>query len=334
MNEGLKMNTLQYFKQLRSIVNKASIILRILRDEQFEAERLSGELLRNVHSIEKGLSLRSVRSCFGLLKINEAGTIANRLLDINQDEYKEEVMMFIDSLKAYLDYHKNSNIVDSRLEQVLNLTHELSNRLNISESSESIGGYKFVQLREHTREEYELLSQIIHSRHSIREFSGEPVPIDKILESIDLARYCPSACNRQAFGIHIVFKDMMSIFQNWFDGVGGFSNELDKLLLITAKISSYRADEEMQYIVSSAVLSGYLTLTLEANNIGCCYIQRPVLPTEQWKIISKKLEIPQDEQIICALGIGMKSSSYKIPISNRININRIVSLHDVKHENI
>lgn len=326
------MNTIQYLKQFRSMIKKTNIVLKILKDDQFETDRIRGELLRNVHSIEKGLSLRNVRSCFGLSKINEAGVLAQTLLDINQDNDIEEVKMFVDALLSYLDYHKNANIEDSRLLKVEDLVARLSNRIKLSESSASLGGYQQLSFCEHSDEEFEMLNQMIHSRHSIREFSGAPVPIDKILNAIDLARYCPSACNRQAFRVHVICKDKISIFQNWFDGVGGFADELDKLILITAKISSYRADEEMQYIVSASVLAGYLTLTLEASNIGCCFIQRPVLPTEQWQRISKQLTISQDEQVICALGIGTKTSSYKVPISNRLSLNRIVSVHGMDND--
>ena len=326
------MNTIQYLKQLRSIIRKTSIVLKILKDDQFETDRIRGELLRNVHSIEKGLSLRNVRSCFGLSKINEAGILANRLLDTNIDNDNEEVKMFVDALITYLDYHKNANIEDSRLLQVKELVDVLSKRLNLPNSSASLGGYQQLSFCEHTEEEFEVLNHMIHSRHSIREFSGAPVSIDKILKAIDIARYCPSACNRQAFRVHVICKDKIPIFHNWFDGVGGFADELDKIILITAKISSYRAAEEMQYIVSASVLAGYLTLTLEASNIGCCFIQRPVLPTEQWHSISKQLSIAQDEQVICALGIGTKMNFYKVPISNRIPLNRIVSIHGMDND--
>lgn len=327
------MNTLQYLKQLRSIVLKAAIVLKILKDDKYEADRIRGELLRNIHSIEKGLSLRNVRKCFGLLKIHEAGLLAKKLLDENEDYCQEEVKMFVDALGSYLNYHKSANVEDSRLEQVEALATELSSRLKASKISTPLGGYQELVLYKHSKEEFDELSRMIHSRHSVREFSGEPVAIEKILKAIDLARYCPSACNRQAFGVHIICKDTIPVFQNWFDGVGGFADELDKLLLVTAKISSYRPDEEMQYIVSASVLAGYLTLTLEASNIGCCFIQRPVLPTEQWQRISKQLGISQDEQIICALGIGEKEGSYKVPVSKRVSLERIVTIHSMENEN-
>ena len=321
------MNTIQYFKQFVSTTKKTRKVLKILKDNRFETDRIRGELLRNVHSIEKGLSLRNVRNGFGFLKIKEAGEFANRLLDMKQGVYAEEVRMFIGALAAYLDYHKKVNYRDTRLLEVEELFTKLSNRLTSTDNGLPLGGYQQLDVNEHSQEDFEAFNQLVHSRHSIREFSNEPVPLGKILTAIDLARYCPNACNRQAFGVHVVCKDKISVFQNWFDGVGGFADELDKLLLITAKLSSYRKDEEMQYIVSASVFAGYLTLALEVCNIGCCFIQRPVLPSEQWQNISGQLKISQDEQIVCALGVGMKPKTYKVPISHRISLDRVVTIH-------
>lgn len=45
---------------------------KILSADEYKSRRLEGEIIRNTHSIEKGLSLESVRMGFGYKKIQEA----------------------------------------------------------------------------------------------------------------------------------------------------------------------------------------------------------------------------------------------------------------------
>ena len=69
----------------------------------------------------------------------------------------------------------------------------------------------------------------------------------------------------------------------------------------------------------------YLTLSLEANNIGCCFVQRPVVPDMNWSKIAKSIGACEDEQLICCLGIGNLKEEYTVPVSHRLNYNMIVN---------
>lgn len=62
---------MKYLTKLRFLLNSlknASRIYNILNDRKFKNNRLLGEILRNTHSIEKGLSLENVRLGFGVKK--------------------------------------------------------------------------------------------------------------------------------------------------------------------------------------------------------------------------------------------------------------------------
>ena len=151
--------------------------------------------------------------------------------------------------------------------------------------------------------------------------------MDDLFKAIKLAHHCPSACNRQGYRVHIVSKSNFTVINNWFDGVGGFADELDKVILITGNLSTYRFGETMQYVVSSSVFAAYLTLALESLGIGCCFIQRTLVITDEWKRVRSELHIPEDEQIVCALGIGNLMEEYKVPVSHRLSIDTIVTVH-------
>ena len=137
-----------------------------------------------------------------------------------------------------------------------------------------------------------LIERIIKDRHSIRAFEKTIVSDVDIKAAIELAMHCPSACNRQSYRVHIIDHRDFHILEGWLDGVGGFANDLDKMLLITGKISDYRPSEQLQYIVTPAVFAGYLTITLQVYGIGCCFIQRSLLPNRKFAKLSIKKRHP------------------------------------------
>ena len=321
------MKIINRIKQIIKIAVKSNHVLLLLKNPKFENERISAELVRNVHSIEKGLSLRNIRPCFGYTKIMEASEFANRLIDFDNKNYDESILMFIHALKAYLEYHNEINYIDNKLTIIQRAYEILLEKVKPTFDDNILGGCLLLSAKKYSESDFTALKQLIYDRHSVRQFSKEPVDLYDLFAAIECAGHCPSACNRQGFRVHVVCKDKMDVFNDWFEGVGGFADEIDKMLLITRKISTYRAGEEFQYIVSSAVFAGYLTLTLQAKNIGCCFIQRPVLPDKRWKKVSTELGIPADEQIICALGVGNYLPEYKVPVSHRFCVDKIVTVH-------
>lgn len=305
-------------------------MFNLLNDKQYEQERMFGELLRNVHSIEKGLSLRKIRAGFGYAKISEAYGYALKLTGENSKQYDEAVLMFVSALDMYLQYHESIGYLDERMNSIKEYKETLEKVISHdrSTSTNSMGGYQVVTKSSYSDEEIDVIESLFLNRHSVREFSQTPVEINKVYSAVQLAHHCPSACNRQGYRVHIVTKEKFSVFDKWFDGVGGFADELDKLLLITGDVSAYRFSEDMQYIVSASVFAAYLTLALQTYGIGCCFIQRPVVESKEWVRVRNELNISGDEQIVCALGIGNLLDEYKAPISHRLSLDTIVTIHN------
>ena len=125
---------------------------------------------------------------------------------------------------------------------------------------------------------------------------------------------------------HILTEQNKNLLDDWLSGVGGFAEEVDKYIIITAKISVYRFEEacQFQYVVSPAILAGYLSLSLQSLGIGACLIQRPLVRTGSWIDLSEKLGIAKDEQIVLMIGVGMLKKEYNVPVSNRLDYKTIV----------
>lgn len=301
------------------------LIYRIQNRQDCKMLRIEGEILRNVHSVEKGLCLEDVRMGFGLAKIMEAFSLVEEYINEDGFDYNQTIVtMFADAVDSYLLFHDEHNYSDENVEQIRAKSMILNEKLKLNFCEK--GGFNIIQRCNYTESEKNTFSKIIRNRHSVREFTSSPVDTNLLRNSIEMAMHCPSACNRQGFRVYIVDHTKFDKLQGWFDGVGGFAHKLDKIILITGKLSVYRKEEMYQYAISSTVFASYLTLSLEVNNIGCCFIQRELTPTFTWDRIAQSLNIPKDELTICALGIGNLKETYKVPISNRLSYEEIVKI--------
>ncbi len=310
-------------KYMVRIGQKAGKIYDILSKKEFEADRLEGEIIRNTHSIEKGLSLERVKEGFGYAKMINGFAQIERYQKIKGDYDSEAIRMFADAVKAYLAYHKEIGYEDANTKQIEILYQELVQK-GVQTDGKN-GGVVYVQKQEYTEEERAVLCSLFESRHSVREFAHTDVDREKLNQAISLACRCPSACNRQCYRVHVLSSKHFDQMEGWLEGIGGFAEDVNQFLIITAKLSVYRKSEEMQYVVSTSVFAAYLTMALQAVGIGCCFVQRPFMPTAKWSKVASRLKIPKDEQVVCVLGIGNLKEEYKVPVSHRLAQDTIVN---------
>lgn len=319
------MYFIEKFKHTYHSIIKNGKYFNTLHEKSFENDRIIGEVLRNTHSIEKGLSIENVRLGFGFEKINEAYKLIQRYQQNKGDMNVEPIWMFQDALQAYLQYHETKNFSNERTERIAYIFDQISKKTQKHEPH--YGGYLEMKPAMYNANERRIIEQIFNDRHSVREFAHTAVNEQDLHDAIELAFRCPSACNRQCYRVHIIPKERFYLLEGWFDGVGGFADDLEKLIIITGKISMYRPTEEMQHVVSAVVYASFLTMTLQIYGIGNCFLQRNIFPNSQWAAVAERLNISSDEQAVCALGIGNYKDTYNVPISHRLKYNTIVTEH-------
>lgn len=278
--------------------------------------KLSAELIRYTHSIEKGLSINNIKPGFGHKKQYEMMKIIEKLELCNNDYYNEIIDMALSALDKYIKYHDNINFSDNT---ILLLKEFIKKRE--AKIDPEYGGtieLNFDNLKIDLGE----VEKLFNTRHSIRNFTAKPVDNNTIKKAIELAQKAPSACNRQGVRTYIIDKKRIKKIIEHLNGIGGFADTLDKLIIITGKISSYRYNEINQYIVSASIYAGYLSLTLHAYGLGACIIQRPVVWNKAGEKIKKDFMIEADEQIICMIGVGNVDGKIFVPVSHRIEIEK------------
>ncbi len=310
----------EYLAHIRVALNEVKRNFRIAKNEKFEQSRLEASIIRQVHSIEKGLSIRAPRIGFGLAKLEKLFSDITVYQALNTEDL--ECLKFArDAIKAYLDFHEKQNFHSVELEEVAKKYQMLKESL--PDDAESFGGVKLLHFSDLDYNASEV-EKLFLTRSSVRDFSREPVNEEVIKKAIFLAQRSPSACNRQ--GVRVYSIDARQYIKESgtnLEGIGGFADDTDRFLLITAKRSAYTVTERNQHIVSASMFAAYLTLALHAYHVAACAVQRSLMPNPMWDKLQRIHNIPEDEQIVMMLAIGNFKESAVVPESKRFSLDKI-----------
>ncbi len=315
-------------KVLKVIANKFGHLLwtvKVQLSVKFEQERLLSIIITKAHGIEKGLSIRDdiIRLGFGYPSISSMLAQIRKYQSKGYNMDATGILMASGAVAAYLAFHKNRNFSNDNINHIAAEYEWLKKHL--PENSAALGGTIEVE-KSDMNFDFDVIRNFFMTRHSVRDFSSENISDEHLREAVNLAMRAPSACNRQASRVYIVDKSKCEIFKDYLKNVGGFQEDINKIMVVTGKASSYRRGERYQYIVSASMFAGYLTLALHAMGIGCCIIQSPVVYYRQTAKVAKAIGIPEDEQIICMGGLGMLKSSFRVPMSTRFKLEEVMRL--------
>ncbi len=289
-----------------------------LKSQNSELNTIAANLIKNIHSIEKGLCIENPRLGFGHSKQKLMLERIKKLENVDSNYYKEIIEMAISSLNNYIDYMDKHSYTDDFIEE---MKKELEKYPNYKKETGGVQLIKKADLKFNEKD----IEYFIKSRHSIRDFADTEIDNEKLKKALTLAQYAPSACNRQAYRVYVLNQEQQKVFSKWLEGVGGFANKIKKLVLITGKISSYNSESELnQYIVSPSIYVGYLSLTLHLYGFGACIIQRPVTYSNKWEQYRQMFNIPEDELLICAVAVGNLKDNFYVPISHRFSEEDII----------
>lgn len=305
-----------YFKTIRSSL-KFSKYYSMNNDNKQAAE-----LIRYTHSVEKGLSITNIKPGFGHQKQEKMMEIIKKIEKIDNEYYKEIINMALSSLCKYIEYHDNIKYSDDFIIGLKQFINDKGYKIN--------NGYGGTVIYDSSSVKFNIeeIEKLFNTRHSIRVFSEKPVDNKVIKKAILLAQRAPSACNRQGVRTYVIDRNKAQNIIKQLSGVGGFAESLNKIIIITGKVSSYRYDEENQFIVSAGIYAGYLSLTLHLYGLGACIIQRPVIWNKKGEMLKKEFHIDEDEQIICMVGVGNINGKINVPISHRLNVDEIAKFID------
>ncbi|MWD29579.1 nitroreductase [Aquicoccus sp. SCR17] len=275
-------------------------------------KQLESALIKSYHGFEKGLSLGSPRPGFGVDKIEYVKILSDEW--ITQYGFQGAVVPAISALSAYLEFNKRHEIYLPELEKWL------------SEKQEALkppaGGTRHIKRCQILKEISSGPEGFFLSRHSVRSFSPEPVPLDDIRKAIKLAQKAPSVCNRQGSRVYC-FQNAMDALK-WQPGNRGFGDRASRALVVTADLQAFSgAGERNQCWIDGGMFAMSVIYALHALGYGTC----PLAWSQRGHFDRKArhaLGIPDSEVIIMMIAVGSLPEEFDVAFSQRLDIDGVL----------
>lgn len=266
---------------------------------------------RLVHIIEKGLSMNEYQ--FGRGK--------DAVLDL------EEVMLnyFSTYGVTYPFCQTAMCVLDEYIQRNKNCHGQIVDVISKYNDLMSMGGTKNERagiLQRWASEDVDCsqcnFEEMLTNRHSVRHFSEKPVEEGKIIEAIELAKYTPSACNRQGWKTYIIFDEekKQGILANQ-NGNKGFGDKIKVLLVIAYDLRFTSADREVfQGFIDGGMYLMSLLYALQYGNLASVPLSGSLHPWQEARI-RKMLDMDESEILIGFVGVGNFAEEYKVAKSFR-----------------
>jgi len=276
------------------------------------------EIVMGYHVLEKGLTMPRRRLGFG------QGAIVHLVNLVESFERRfgsdSQVAHAVGVLRAYRDLHAGHPLdVTARLESFLAAHPDVPPAREPHVSRDG-----FYAARESA------FPAFAASRHVVRHFAG-PVPAERVESAVRLACTAPSACNRQHVRVHAVddhsLRDRLLELQG---GTRGFGSDADKVLVVTADLSSVRwAWERHDIYTNGGFFSMNLSYALHYHGIAHCILHWSVPPSTDLAA-RRLLGLPDSEAIVQLFVCGLPPEEFDVAASPRRPLDDILSWHGPK----
>lgn len=279
-------------------------------------------LILHYHGVEKGLLHEKIKPKFAKNRIKIMHTL---LCDIEIINKINESQIFIGYKIAieYYNFHKKLEIdisdyfTESQYLEYLNLTNAIGNY-------DFISGVKKLSFNKFYADQTNFY-QFSHSRKSIRSFTGEKIKFGTIKKVIELSNNAPSVCNRQASRVYLI-EDKQKINEclKIQDGFNGFSENVSQLLILTTDRSYfYSTGERNQLYIDGGIYLLNLLYALHFYKIAACPANWGKDFTQDSKV-RKVIKVPESEQIICMIPIGIAQEEISFTLSYRRTVDEVL----------
>lgn len=286
-----------------------------------DIQKMQYTLLRENHTLEKGMSMRNPRKGFGQEKVINLIVRLNKYIDL----YGKENMSFLDypltTIKGYIEYTKSHGVEIPHIEEKFYHLLKRAGKINV-ETQASIMPVSRESIQHQASKDFESL---LYSRHSIRYFSNESVSKELIEKALTLAQRTPSACNRQGWLTHVFIENDSINLIKWQGGSRGFEDEIKYSILVTANLKAFLSYEIHQAYVDGGLYAMNLINALHALGLGTIPLSCG-FDSKKLKTLAQ-FGIPENEVPILIIGIGHMMPEFNVALSERKDISLTNTFH-------
>ena len=280
--------------------------------------RFLGAITLRAHVVEKGITMPNRRYNFGEANLLDLIQLCNAYI---QKGYNTDRTLFRSAISVIFEYEllhmENGKSLPSSLTSEIESLHKLFPNYHIDRQLLIDKATMFLQ------GDFKYTAE---NRHSIRNFCGQ-IPMQKVVEAIQLAQTSPTACNRQPMQVFVVentfaesdiFHQILAI-QN---GNRGFGDKADKLLIVTVNPETYLYPQERHAIyIDGGIYTMNLLYSLHYYSISACTLNTSF--TKKHDIKLRQL-LHTDNAFIAIIAIGDCPDIINVPSSDRKTANHII----------
>lgn len=275
-------------------------------------------IIMKYHVIEKGLTMPQRRLGFGKgILMSLVSDCESYISKYGSDD--EQLLHAMEVIMEYRDLHHSHQY---------DLGKELSSSLeNFRKAIPFVNRH---EQRAVTRDQYFSFSQssfslFSNSRSSIRNYSAENIPINTLLEVLNLARNTPSACNRQSWRSYVYLnKTDISEILKVQGGNRGFGHLVNKLIIVTGELGVFgggNGGERNQVYIDGGIYVMNALLALHHYKIGACVLNCSNTPDND-KRLRKLCKIKESEVFIAMIACGIPPEQFSIASSKRYDLQK------------
>ena len=296
----------QYAREHRAVMYGRGLYAREVESEMLSSVRLR----RNVHRLEKGLSMDRRRAVFGTEYIGESLSSYDLVLQAHRRANapaSPELQWAHDVLSLYFQQSGSHPEIDRSKTRFQALEHRC----------EFQGAVPFRRdLTKGDAIDVEELGALAERRRSVRSFQARPVPRGMIDEALRIAALSPTACNRQPYRYFIFDEpDLIATISTMPPGVNGFQTDIPVFVAIVGQLRNYFSERDRRLIyIDSALSAMSFALALEVQGLATCMINWADLPGPERRV-NKFLDLEPDERVVMCMAIGWPNENSLVPAS-------------------
>jgi len=305
-----------YFLSFIAFNREQTAVLRGRRDyyRNKGSERLTHvELRRNIHRLEKGLTMRPRRDVFARDYITE--TI----------EFYETAADQRRVTPGTLEQSEMDWAHDVLTEYFRVATGEDATISSARARFEAAGyvGTTDIKKIPHLKEQlsvvsYDDLEDLVTQRRSVRWFDDRAVPREAIDRALLLGRQAPTACNRLPYEFRI-FDDpgLVSTVASIPFGTAGYAQNIPVIAVVVGKLESYFSPRDRHAIyVDSSLAAMQFMLGLETLGLSSSVINWPDFEPLERKM-QKTLGLALTDRVVMLIAIGYAHPEGLVPFSQK-----------------
>lgn len=275
---------------------------------RYDPPHSQAKIMKQAHTIEKGLSFGRIRPHFGAEK--RAQLIQEMQHSRAAGDNAAACAVGAGVLSAYVGWHRDTGETGGDIAALETLVAGFG--------SSRFGGT--VPYRpNYTPEQTAAYDAMVMERRSVRNFRPNPVPLEVLRDAVRVATYSPSVCNRQSWAVSIV-QDPAKVkaalaLQN---GNRGFDGTIGNVLVVHADVRGFLDEYEMfEPFVDGGLFSNALVNALNARNVGSCCLN---LCSSHHKVmeLAAALELPPGLFPIMMIACGYAAEGCRVAMSKRL----------------